>query len=126
MVIDTVVGVVAGLVVLGILLGGHIVPNNPGVLQLAAVIVTNTVYETFLVFLLAYGLVELPRSVWNSSDYDYYLTLTQMKATSAYKSINAYRTEIQEQNTKVMFFKDMVRHTCTHSWPSAPFHYSSG
>ena len=108
MCIDMFAGVVAGLIILGILIGQKIVPANASALQLAAVIVTNTVYETFLVFLLAYGLVEFPRSIWNSSNYKYYLLLTQMKATYDYKEISDYKIDIQEDISKVNYFKEMV------------------
>ena len=88
MLLDMALGVIAGVIVLGILLGQKVVPNDPSVLQLSAVIVTNTVYETVLMFLLAYGLVEYPRTLWQYSSLEYYLLRTQMKATADFKALN--------------------------------------
>jgi hypothetical protein len=106
--VDTIAGVIAGVVILGILLGQHVVPNNSAVLTLAAVIVTNTVYEFFLVALLAYGLVEYPRYLWSMSNPVYYLQLTQMKATFDYQAILDHKVDIQEDIKKINFFKKSV------------------
>jgi hypothetical protein len=59
MMIDTFAMIVAGLIVLAILLGQNVV-SGFSALQLAIVIVTNGIYEFFLMFLLSYGLVEFP------------------------------------------------------------------
>lgn len=112
MCVDMIAGVVVGIIVLGILLGEHVTPADANTLQLAAVIVTNTVYESFLMFLLAYGLVEYPRSLWNTADLKYHLLLTQMKAASDYKDISDYKIEIQQDIGKVQYFKNEV---CTYN-----------
>lgn len=70
--------------------------------------ISITGYEVFLMFLLAYGLVEFPRALWNESDLHYALLLTQMKATSSYKAIGDYKINIQEDISKVHYFKDLV------------------
>lgn len=44
------------------------VDSDANALKLTAVIVTNTVYELGLMFLLGYSLVEFPRSIWLESD----------------------------------------------------------
>ena len=80
-------GVIAGVIILGILLGQHVVADNSSALLLAAVIVTNTVYETILMFLLGYALIEFPREIWNCSDLDNYLLRVQQKAASEFKDI---------------------------------------
>ena len=54
--IDNGPGLVAGVIILGILIDQKVVTSNSDALMLAAVIVTNTVYETFLMFLLGYAL----------------------------------------------------------------------
>ena len=38
-------------------------------------------------FLLGYGLVQYPRSLWMQSDLDYFLLRTQMRASSDFKAI---------------------------------------
>lgn len=108
MVIDTVLGLVAGLVVLGILLGQKIVPNDPNVLKLTAIVVTNTVYEGFLMFLLAYGLVEYPKSFWECSNLEHFLLRTQMKATMDYKDISIAQLEVSEQVAHVRITKEQL------------------
>jgi hypothetical protein len=106
---DTILGVVAGCIILGILLGQKIVPNSAAALQLAAVIVTNTIYETMLMFLLGYGLVEFPRSLWNMSDIDYFLRKLQMKASSDYKAISDAQLEVSLAVSDVIKTREAVR-----------------
>lgn len=79
--------VVVGVIVLGILLGQKVVVVSSSALLLSAVIVTNTVYETFLMFLLGYALVEFPRAIWDRSNLDKYLLKIQMKAAAEFKDI---------------------------------------
>lgn len=85
---DNAPGVIVGVIVLGILLDQNVVEGNIDALKLAAIIVTNTVYEAFLMFLLAYAMVEYPRAIWMNSDLDKYLLKTQMKAASEFKDIS--------------------------------------
>eukprot|EP01035_Chromulina_nebulosa_P002873 gene2873-3925_t len=94
MCIDMAPGVAAGLIVLGILLGQNVVGNNTDALKLAAVIVTNTVYEAFLMFLIAYALIEYPRTIWSQSDLDQYLQQTQNKAAAEFKDISDTKLEV--------------------------------
>ncbi len=69
MIYDTIVMVVAGVIILIILIKKNVVQNSStAALQLTAVIVTNTLYESFLMFLLGYGLVEFPRNIWRAAD----------------------------------------------------------
>lgn len=79
-------GAIAGAIVLAILIGQKVVASTDA-LMLAAVIVTNTVYETFLMFLLGYALVEYPRAIWHASDLDKYLLMVQQRASAEFKSI---------------------------------------
>lgn len=85
--IDNGPGLVAGVIILGILIDQKVVTSNSDALMLAAVIVTNTVYETFLMFLLGYALIEYPREIWNMSDIDKYLLRVQTRASAEFKSI---------------------------------------
>ena len=104
---DTIIGIIGGLIVLGILLKEKVVEQGDA-LMLAAVIVTNTVYEIFLVFLMSYGLVEFPRLLWNMADYNFYLLSTQMVATSDYKAISDYMTLIQEDIRNIHYCRQLV------------------
>lgn len=85
---DNAAPLVVGLIVLGILMGQHVVSNNADALKLTAVIVTNTCYEFGLMFLLGYALVEFPRSMWLRSDLDKYLLSTQQRAAAQFKAIS--------------------------------------
>jgi hypothetical protein len=87
MVFDTVLMVIVGLVILYLLISEKIVPGDGEALKLTAIIVTNTVYEAFLMFLLGYGLVEFPRLLWNSADLNFRLTSVRNKAASDFKDI---------------------------------------
>src|SRR5690348_9688837 len=64
MVWDMAIPGVVGLIILGILIGQKIVPSNGEALYLTLIILTNTIYETMLMFLLGYSLVEFPRFIW--------------------------------------------------------------
>ena len=101
-------GIVAGLIVLGILLGENIVGNNADALKLAAIIVTNTVYETLLMFLIAYALIEYPRSIWAQSNLDKYLEQTQNKAAAEFKDIADTKLEVSLVVANVLKTKQQV------------------
>jgi hypothetical protein len=87
MMIDIFAMLVAGLIILGILIGTHVTSGDSGALQLSAVIVTNTVYETMLMFLLAYGLAQFPQMLWYSADLNYSLLQAQMRASTSFKRL---------------------------------------
>jgi hypothetical protein len=80
-------GVVAGLIVLGIIISQNIVGDNITALKLAAIIVTNSVYETMLMFLIAYALIEYPRTLWAQSNLDDYLLKTVNKAAAEFADV---------------------------------------
>lgn len=85
---------IVGGIILGILIGTHVVSGHADALKLTAVIITNTVYETFLMFLLGYALIEFPRSLWLDSDSDKYLLKTEMKASSEFKILGDAQLEV--------------------------------
>jgi len=87
MMIDIFAMLVAGIVILAILIGTHVTSGDAGALQLSAVIVTNTVYETMLMFLLAYGLAQFPQMLWYSADLNYSLLQAQMRASTSFKRL---------------------------------------
>lgn len=98
MIYDTIVMVVAGVIILIILIKKNVVQNSStAALQLTAVIVTNTLYESFLMFLLGYGLVEFPRNIWREADIEHNLKQTQQKAASDFKDIGDAHFNISVQ-----------------------------
>ncbi len=83
-----IVPLVAGLIIFGILVGSNAVdPNDASGLSLTSVILTNIVYESFLMFLLSYGLIGLPRQLWEEANYEYSLLKAKTSAAAAYKDI---------------------------------------
>jgi hypothetical protein len=72
------------------------------------VIVTNTIYETFLMFLLGYGLAQYPRHLWMQSNLDYYLLRTQMRASSDFKAIGESQLNVSLVVADVMKTKAEV------------------
>lgn len=72
------------------------------------VIVTNTIYETFLMFLLGYGLAQYPRHLWMQSNLDYYLLRTQMRASAAFKAIGESQLNVSLVVADVMKTKAEV------------------
>ena len=104
---DMAVSVVAGVIILAVILAKNIVSSRAA-LQLAAIVVTNTVYETFLMFLLGYGLVQFPRSLWMQSNLDKYLLRIQMKAATDFKTIRQAEFNIAMIIADVMVTKDQI------------------
>lgn len=106
--IDMIGSLVLGAIILGTLISQGIVSADTDALKLSAVILTNTIYEAFLVMLLAYGLVEFPRKIWNMSDLEYYLLMTEMRATQDYKDIGDFKINIQDVLMKFLYLKEVV------------------
>ena len=104
---DMILGVVAGVIILAVILARKIVSSRAA-LQLAAIVITNTIYETFLMFLLGYGLVQFPRSLWMQANLDTYLLRTQMKAATDFKSIRNAEFAIAMVVADVMVTKDQI------------------
>ena len=108
MAIDMILPVIAGCIVLGIVIGQGIVPANGDALKLAAIIVTNTVYETALMFLIAYALIEFPRSIWDQSNNEKYLLKLQSKAAGQF-------ADISDANLSVsLVVADVSKQICLH------------
>lgn len=84
---DMVAALVVGGITLGLLVHFKVMPSDSGALQLSAVIITNTIYEFFLMFLLGYGLIEYPRRYWLDADIQGQLLRTQIKAASDFADI---------------------------------------
>jgi hypothetical protein len=108
MVFDTISGVIAGVIILGILLAKKVVDSSASALELSAVIVTNTVYETMLMFLLGYGIVEFPRSLWKNSDLNGYWLKVQNKAAYEFKNISDAQLNVSLVVADVIKTKEQV------------------
>ena len=72
------------------------------------VIVTNTIYETFLMFLLGYGLAQYPRHLWMQSNLDLHLLRTQMRASAAFKAMGESQLNVSLVVADVMKTKAEV------------------
>ena len=88
MMIINIAGVIAGVIVFGILIGQKVVEKDASAIELVAILISNIIYETFLMFLMGYGLIELPRSVWLSASLDSALLRSQMRACADFKDIS--------------------------------------
>jgi hypothetical protein len=106
MMLDTVLGLLAGVIILGILIGQHVVSSDAAALQLTAVIVTNTIYEAFLMFLLGYGLFEFPRRFWLDSDVRNRLERVYIKASSDFKDISDAHINISQEVANALKTKE--------------------
>jgi LMBR1-like membrane protein len=109
MLYDDVVGIVAGVIVLGVLVGLKVVPADANAIELAAIIVTNVIYETFLMILLGYGLVELPRSYWMEGNLDLVLKRAQMRAYTDFRNLADAQVAVGLIVADVMKIKAEVR-----------------
>jgi hypothetical protein len=94
--------------ILSVSTGQKVVTSNASALKLAAIIVTNTIYELALMFMLAYALVEFPRSLWNKSYLDYYLLKIQQKAASEFKEIQEHQLSVSLVVSDVLKTKAQV------------------
>ena len=88
MMIDTIAGIIVGAILLGILIHEKVVSDNADALQLTAIIVTNTIYEAFLMFLLGYGLVGFPWQFWFDSNIRARYERVLIKAASDFADIS--------------------------------------
>ena len=77
---DLVLYLLIGLILLAILIGQKSVPSDAAALKMSAVLLTNIVYESFLMFLLGFGLVEFPKEVWLASNIEKSLSIAETKA----------------------------------------------
>eukprot|EP01038_Epipyxis_sp_PR26KG_P004409 gene4409-6236_t len=91
---DLLLYAVIGGIIFGILLANKGL-HNVEALKLAAVVATNSVYQTILMFLLAYALYEFPRRLWADADLDGSLIRLQERATNEFKCVSEAEMELQ-------------------------------
>lgn len=107
---DMALGLVAGIIMLAILVGQKVLPFNGAAIQLAAVIVTNTVYESMLMFLLGFGLISYPRSLWDCSNIEFNKLRTEQIASSEFKKLSDASLEVSLVVSDVMKTRKQVIH----------------
>lgn len=112
MCIDTAVPMVVGCIILGILIGQKVVSADADALKLTAVLLTNTIYELGLMFLLGYALVEYPRTLWTMSNLEKYLLQVQTRASSQFKDISDAQLNVSFAVADVLKTKSSVRIIC--------------
>jgi len=108
---DTVVPLVIGLIILGILISQKVLSDSTEALKLTVIIILNTVYELFLVLLLAYGLYEVPRGLWTNCAFNldaYHDSIVQV-ASSDFKAISASQLEISLICADVLKTKEAIK-----------------
>lgn len=108
MMLFNIAGLVVGVVVLGVLISQKILEQNAAAIELVAIIITNVLYETFLMFLMGYGLIELPRSVWQSASLERSLLLAQMRACSDFKDISDAQIYVGQSVANILKTKNEV------------------
>jgi len=96
MVIDQGMAIVVALILLGVLIGQKVVPASAAALELSLIIVTNIIYEAFLMFLLGYGLVEFPRGLWMHGNLKRSLTHAQTIAYNDFKNMSNSQIAISQ------------------------------
>lgn len=88
MLIDTFLALIVGIIILGILLGTKTLPANSSALLLVSVLLTNSVYQLVLMFLLGYGLIRFPLNLWNISDNELQLLQYQNTVATDFKNVS--------------------------------------
>jgi len=105
---DIVLYLIVGLIMLAILIGQKAVPSSADALKMAAVILTNIVYESFLMFLLGFGLVEFPKEVWISSSAERSLSVAETKAAFDLKAASDALWDVTNLGGSVILTKKVV------------------
>lgn len=105
---DLILYLVIGLILLAILVGQKTVPNDADALKLSAVLLTNICYESFLMFLLGFGLIEFPKEVWIASNIEKSLTIAETKAAFDIKAASDSMWLSQKLSGNVILTKKMV------------------
>lgn len=105
---DIFVYLIVGLIVLAILIGEKAVPGDAGALKLAAVILTNIVYESFLMFLLGFGLIEFPKEMWFASNSEKSLSIAETKAAFDLKAASDALFDVTRLGGNVILTKAAV------------------
>jgi len=108
---DLVLAAIVGAIILGILVHYKVMPSDGAALQLTAVIVTNTIYEFFLMFLLGYGLIEFPRRWWLDANLDGMLLRTQIKAASDFADIRNDQSNMSIEYANAQKTNDKLQST---------------
>lgn len=99
---------VIGVIILGILLGQKVVSDDINALKLSSIIITNTVYEVVLMFLLGYGFIEFPRSWWDMANHEKYLSQIQLKASTQFKDISEAQLNVSLCVSDVLKTKEHI------------------
>lgn len=86
--------IVAGSIIFGILVGKHIIKANINAILVSTIVITNTIWLTYLMILLGYGFVIFPIRMWENSSYSKQLERIQHKASSLYEDMRDTSSEI--------------------------------
>lgn len=105
---DLVIYLILGLIMLAILIGQKAVPSDAAALKMSAVILTNIVYESFLMFLLGFGLVEFPKEVWLASNMEKSLSIAETKAAFDLKAASDALWDVTNLGGNVILTKKVV------------------
>lgn len=87
-------GIVFGAIFFGILVGKHVIEASMSAVLLATVIMTNSIWLTFLMILLGYGFIIFPVRMWEYGSYSKQLDRIQHKASSLYENMRDDSAEI--------------------------------
>lgn len=105
---DTVPAIVIGLILLGVLIGMKEVPSSAVGLKTTLVTMTTLIFETILMFLLGYGYIELPKSLWKQGSTEAMLLKMQAKAATDFVAFQAAQMDCQKQASSVLKTKEKV------------------
>lgn len=78
----------------GILVGSGTINASTDAILLTSILLTNTMWSTFIMFLLGYGLIMYPISVWNKSDISSRLIKKQYNAAVEFEKLTKAYSDI--------------------------------
>ena len=102
------IGLLAGVVVFGILIATRCVGSNTTAMKLAVILIMNTINLLFLMFILGYGLVSYPQMLWLASDLKQSLEKIQNSAAAQFRSMNDTRANIGKAVADVLKTKEYL------------------
>ena len=108
MVMDLFLAVIVGGIILGVLIGEKVLPGDQSALLLTTVLITNTIYETFLMFLLGYGLVAFPMTLWSYSDNAGRVLRIQNAVAGDFKNLSESSFNVSQAVADVYKTKDIM------------------
>ena len=92
--VQFIAGLIIGTIFFSILVGCKVINFSVDAILLTSILITNTMWSIFLIFLLGYGLIMYPVSVWNRNDLNTRLLKIQYQAAIEFGKLTKSYSDI--------------------------------